>query len=194
MHLENLEPGSEKSFLFAFCSLKVRKEQKPVHFRIFVKVVCWVSKMWQWVKRLWQGRSKTPGEENLCNLVSFKITFHQLSTAILVSSGSLVRFLTHPGLLEILWTWVSTPIPVTCPQATFMVIYTIFGLTPGSLQKVELCYWWEYGDGTIVYFHFLHINPHTTHNSSNCSDEGLTLKMSAFLAFTQANLCFQLSC
>ena len=32
----------------------------------------------------------------------------------------------------------------------------------------------------IVQLHFLHINPHTTHNSSNRSDEGLTLATSAF--------------
>ena len=41
---------------------------------------------------------------------------------------------------------------------------------------------------------FLHINPHTTHNSSNCSDKGLTLKTSHFKLFTVANLHFQLSC
>ena len=41
----------------------------------------------------------------------------------------------------------------------------------------------------------LHINPHTTHNSSNRSyDEGLTLETSAFLPFTVANLRFQPSC
>ena len=35
--------------------------------------------------------------------------------------------------------------------------------------------------------------PHTTRNSSNRSDEGLTLETSAFLFFTVANLRFQLS-
>ena len=46
------------------------------------------------------------------------------------------------------------------------------------------------------HFHllFLHINPHTTHNSSNRSDEGLTLETSAFFPFTVASLRFQLSC
>ena len=39
--------------------------------------------------------------------------------------------------------------------------------------------------------HFLYINPHTTHNSSNHSDEGLTLETSAFLPFKVANLRFQ---
>ena len=33
-----------------------------------------------------------------------------------------------------------------------------------------------------------------THNSSNRSDEGLTLEKSAFLLFAVANLRFQLSC
>ena len=42
--------------------------------------------------------------------------------------------------------------------------------------------------------HCLHINLHTTHNSSSRSDEGLTLKLSAFALFTVANLRFQLSC
>ena len=37
-------------------------------------------------------------------------------------------------------------------------------------------------------------NPHTTHNSSNRSDEGLTLETSAFLLLTVANLRFQPSC
>ena len=35
--------------------------------------------------------------------------------------------------------------------------------------------------------HCLHINPHTTHNSSNRSDEELTLETSAFTHFTAAN-------
>ena len=35
----------------------------------------------------------------------------------------------------------------------------------------------------------MHINPLTTHNSSNRFDEGLTLETSAFLLFTVANLC-----
>ena len=39
----------------------------------------------------------------------------------------------------------------------------------------------------------LDVNPHTTHNSSNRSDEGLTLETSAFLHVTVANLRFQLS-
>ena len=37
-------------------------------------------------------------------------------------------------------------------------------------------------------------NPHTTHNSSNRSDEGLTLETWAFNLFTVTNLRFQLSC
>ena len=41
---------------------------------------------------------------------------------------------------------------------------------------------------------FLYINLHTTHNSSNRSDEGLTLETSAFFPFTVASLRFQLSC
>ena len=32
---------------------------------------------------------------------------------------------------------------------------------------------------------------HTTHNSSNCSEEGLTLKTSAFKLLTEANLRYQ---
>ena len=47
--------------------------------------------------------------------------------------------------------------------------------------------WWP-----IAQLHFLHINPHTTHNFSNRSDEGLTLETSAFLPFKVANLRFQL--
>ena len=31
----------------------------------------------------------------------------------------------------------------------------------------------------IAWLHFLHVNTLTTHNSSICSDEGLTLEMSA---------------
>ena len=46
----------------------------------------------------------------------------------------------------------------------------------------------------IAQLHFLHINPHRTHNSSNRSDEGLTLETPAFLPFTVANLRFQLIC
>ena len=46
----------------------------------------------------------------------------------------------------------------------------------------------------IAQFHFLHTNPHTTHNSSNRSDEGLMLETSAFKLFTVANLRYQLSC
>ena len=42
--------------------------------------------------------------------------------------------------------------------------------------------------------HCLHINLHTTHNSSNRSDKGLTLKLSAFALFTVANLRFHFSC
>ena len=37
----------------------------------------------------------------------------------------------------------------------------------------------------IVQLHFLHINPHTTHNSSNRSDEGLTLYGGQFTLSTQ---------
>lgn len=36
----------------------------------------------------------------------------QVSKAFLVSSGVLVGFLTHPILLLILWTWVSTPVKI----------------------------------------------------------------------------------
>ena len=39
---------------------------------------------------------------------------------------------------------------------------------------------------------FLHIKTHTTHNSSNRSDEELLLGKSAFELFTVANLCFRL--
>ena len=35
-----------------------------------------------------------------------------------------------------------------------------------------------------------HMNPHTTQNSSNRSDKGLTLETSAFKLFTMANLHF----
>ena len=37
------------------------------------------------------------------------------------------------------------------------------------------------------------IYTHTTHNSSDLSDEGLTLETSAFKLFTVANLRYQLS-
>ena len=40
--------------------------------------------------------------------------------------------------------------------------------------------------------HFLHVNPHKTHNSSNRSNERLTLETSAFKLFTAVNLRFQL--
>ena len=43
----------------------------------------------------------------------------------------------------------------------------------------------------MVLLHFLHINPHTVNNSSNRSDEGLTLETSAFKLFTVANLRYQ---
>ena len=39
----------------------------------------------------------------------------------------------------------------------------------------------------------MHVNPHTTHNSSSRSDEGLTRETSAFKLFTVDNLRFQLS-
>ena len=45
----------------------------------------------------------------------------------------------------------------------------------------------------IVCLHFLHINTHTTQNSFNCCDEGLTLETSAFKLYTVANLHYQLS-
>ena len=41
--------------------------------------------------------------------------------------------------------------------------------------------------------HFLRINTHTTHSSSNRSHEGLTLKTCALKLFTLANLRHQLS-
>ena len=37
------------------------------------------------------------------------------------------------------------------------------------------------------------VNKHTTHNSSNRSDEGLTFETTAFELFTVANLRYQLS-
>ena len=46
----------------------------------------------------------------------------------------------------------------------------------------------------IAKLHLLHINPHTTHNSSNRSDEGLKLETSVFLLITMVTLRFQLSC
>ena len=45
----------------------------------------------------------------------------------------------------------------------------------------------------IALLFFLHINPHTTHNSSIRSDEGLMFEMSAFQLITVASLHFQLS-
>ena len=45
----------------------------------------------------------------------------------------------------------------------------------------------------IAWLHFRQINTHTTHNSSNRCDEGLTLQTSAFKLFTVANLHYQLS-
>ena len=45
-----------------------------------------------------------------------------------------------------------------------------------------------------VQLHCLQINPHTTHNSSNRSDDELTLESSAFALSTVANLRFHLNC
>ena len=42
----------------------------------------------------------------------------------------------------------------------------------------------------IASLQFRHINPHTTNNSSNRSDEGLTLETSAFSFFTVATSCY----
>lgn len=57
---------------------------------------------------------------------------NHFSTAFLVSSGCLVGFWTHFNRLQILWTWVSTPIPVSSPHATSITMWAIFGPTPGS--------------------------------------------------------------
>lgn len=58
------------------------------------------------------------------------------SSAFLVCSGSCVFFLVQPSLLLIRWTCVSTPIPVTSPQATSMHRWAILGPTPGSFTCV----------------------------------------------------------
>ena len=46
---------------------------------------------------------------------------------------------------------------------------------------------------TIFALYFLHIDTHTTHNSSIRSDEGLKLETTALKLFTVANLRYQLS-
>ena len=48
---------------------------------------------------------------------------------------------------------------------------------------------------TIAQLHFLHINTHTTHNPSICSDEGLTLEMSALDLILNYHIstCFRLA-
>ena len=43
------------------------------------------------------------------------------------------------------------------------------------------------------WLHFLYINPHTTHNPSNCSDEELTHETPAFKLLMKVTLRFQLS-
>ena len=43
----------------------------------------------------------------------------------------------------------------------------------------------------VVYLHLSVYKPHTAHNSSICSDEGLTLEMSATDLFKVANLHYQ---
>ena len=57
---------------------------------------------------------------------------NHFSMATRVSSGDFVFVLTQPSLLHILCTCVSTPIPVTFPHATFMVMWAILGPTPGK--------------------------------------------------------------
>ena len=46
----------------------------------------------------------------------------------------------------------------------------------------------------IVQLHLLHLNIHTTHNSSMCSDEGLTLKTSALKLFWKCSHVWPNNC
>ena len=67
-----------------------------------------------------------------------------------------------------------------------------FFVTLISLANTNLFPLWILSVAPFSFYRPTH-NPHTTQNSSNRSDEGLTLEKSAFKLFTVANLCFQLS-
>ena len=88
---------------------------------------------------------------------------------------------------------------IVCISSRFRVLH----LLSWEFERSEVL--WRYT--VILVCHLKHVEvgwstrnyphtgyPHTTHNSSNRSDQGLTLEKSAFLSFTVANLRFQLSC
>ena len=64
----------------------------------------------------------------------------QSSSAIRVSSGLDVGFLTHPSLFTILWTCVSTPIPLITSHALFITKWAILGPTPVSKYTYNTYY------------------------------------------------------
>ena len=57
------------------------------------------------------------------------------SMAILVDSGSFVGVFTQQSRFAMRCTCVSTPIPVTVPQATLIAMCAIFGPTPGRAMS-----------------------------------------------------------
>ena len=68
-------------------------------------------------------------------------------------------------------------------------------VSKSALHSTNLFSFCRHHTPTIASHHFLHINPHTFHNSFNRSDEGLTFETSALNSklFTVANLRYQLS-
>lgn len=78
----------------------------------------------------------------------------QSSSPFLVSSG--VLLLTHPSRFVIRCTWVSTPIPVTSPQAVFIQRCAILGPTPGSLHKLATVFGmsplYSFFSNSVVFF------------------------------------------
>ena len=68
-------------------------------------------------------------------------------------------------------------------------------VSKSALHSTNLFSFSRHHTPTIASHHFLHINPHTSHNSFNRSDEGLTFETSALNSklFTVANLRYQLS-
>lgn len=78
-----------------------------------------------------------PTKDSGCRYHKIEVPYlgNQFSNSFLVSSGCFVLFLNQFNLLAILWTWVSTPIPITWFQAHFITRYAILGPTPGSLHN-----------------------------------------------------------
>ena len=97
----------------------------------------------------------------------------------------LIYYLEHWFILEIF----SEKIPSLTPRYSFFRNLTQlpkaeFGLTVLSRR---------HHIPTTSEAYFLHISKHPTHNSSNHSDEGLTIETLAFKLSTVANLRYQLS-